>query len=114
MAREWEIVEKMVQLYCEREHHQGGLCVECQQLLKVYRIRQQSCRHGLSKPICAHCSYSCFGHYNREKVMAAIGAARPQMVWRHPQLSLRYWLDGFYQPPAPASSRADYASWGGE
>jgi hypothetical protein len=113
MAREWEILEKMVQLYCRRQHRRRDLCEECQQLLKSSRMHLESCRFGSDKPVCANCSFHCFGHTGREKVKAVIGTARPHMVWRYPRLSLRHWLDGFHQAPA-SSVRADYSSWGGE
>ena len=113
MAREWEVLEKMVHLYCEREHRLGALCEECQQLLKSSKMHLEACRFGSDKPICANCSFGCFGSTGREKVKAVIGTVRPHMVLRHPGLSLRHWIDSFHQAPRN-SGRVDYSSWGGE
>jgi hypothetical protein len=113
MAREWEVLEKMVHLYCEHRHHRTELCEECQQLLRQSRSRQQTCRYGADKPICANCSYGCYGQACREKIREVIGTARPFMVLQHPGLTMRYWLDSFHRVPI-APIRVNFGSWGGE
>jgi hypothetical protein len=111
--REWEMIEKMVQTFCEHRHHRYELCADCQQLLKTVHCRLETCRYGADKPVCTHCSYRCYGRDCREKMKVVMSAALPHMLWQHPRLSMRYWLDSFHRTPLRAM-RTDFAAWGGE
>ncbi len=112
VAREWEVIEKRVHLYCRREHHSDALCERCQQLLEAYRLRLRDCRYRSDKPICANCAFHCFIPTSQEMLKTVIGATKPQMALRHPALTLRHWIDSFHR--APTGMRIDYSSWGAE
>ena len=91
----------MIQCYC-RHHHEpaGGLCSECQQLLDYAGLRLERCRFGVEKPTCANCPVHCYQRERREQVKAVMRYAGPRMLWEHPILSIRHWLDGFRKAPA--------------
>ena len=101
LAREWQTIAAMVGCYCH-DHHatRAALCPECQGLLDYAAVRLERCRFGLEKPVCAKCPVHCYQRARREHVRAVMRYAGPRMLWRHPILSLRHWLDGFRRAPA--------------
>lgn len=101
LAREWKTMEAMVQIYC-RDHHQWdeALCFECRELLDYAAVRLERCRFGPEKPTCAKCPVHCYQRVRREQVKAVMRYAGPRMLWEHPLMSLRHWLDGFRKAPA--------------
>jgi len=100
MNREWETMEAMVRIYC-RNHHAStnGICAECQQFLDYAHIRLERCRFGAEKPTCANCPVHCYQPARREQVKVVMRYAGPRMMWEHPVMSLRHWLDGFRKAP---------------
>jgi len=100
LRREWRTMSAMVQIYC-RDHHQPGqgLCCECQQFLQYARLRLERCRFGEEKPTCAKCPVHCYQRDRREQAHVIMRYAGPRMLWEHPLLSLRHWLDGFRVAP---------------
>ena len=103
LAREWQTIAAMIACYC-RDHHTtlAALCPECQGLLDYAAVRLERCRFGSEKPVCVKCPVHCYQPARREQVKAVMRYAGPRMLWRHPILSLRHWLDGFRQAPVPA------------
>jgi len=100
LAREWKTMEAMIKIYC-RDHHGEALapCAECRQLLHYAGVRLERCRFGAEKPACAKCPVHCYQRTRRDQVKAVMRYAGPRMVWEHPVMSLRHWLDGFRQAP---------------
>lgn len=96
LRREWQTISAMARIYC-RDHHQPGpgFCAECQALLDYAWARLDRCRFREKKPTCASCPVHCYQHEWREKVKTVMRQAGPKMVWRHPMLSFRHWMDGF-------------------
>jgi hypothetical protein len=101
LAREWKTMSAMVSIYC-RDHHEpsGGLCAGCRQFLDYAQVRLERCRFGEAKPTCANCPVHCYQHERREQARVIMRYAGPRMLWEHPLLSLRHWLDGFRAAPA--------------
>jgi hypothetical protein len=101
LAREFATVGAMIRIYC-RSHRSGasGLCADCQQLLDYAAVRLDRCRFGAEKPTCVNCPVHCYQSVRREQMRAVMRFAGPRMLWRHPVLAARHWLDGFR--PAPA------------
>jgi hypothetical protein len=101
LAREWQTISAMISSYC-RDHHAMSvtLCRECQELLDYAGIRLERCRFGLEKPVCVKCPVHCYQRARREQVKTVMRYAGPRMLWQHPMLSLRHWLDGFRKAPA--------------
>jgi hypothetical protein len=105
LAREWQTILAMITCYC-RDHHstRGALCLECQGLADYAVVRLERCRFGVEKPVCVKCPVHCYQPARREQVRAVMRYAGPRMLWQHPILSLRHWLDGFRKAPGAAQS----------
>lgn len=100
LAREWRTLEAMVRCHCAGKHASAaGLCAECEALLDYAMTRLDRCHFGAEKPTCANCPVHCYQPQRREEIKAVMRYAGPRMVWRHPILSLRHWLDGFRAAP---------------
>ena len=101
LNREWKTMEAMIKIHC-RDHHgaTAALCVECQGLSDYASVRLERCRFGAEKPTCAKCPVHCYQRARREQVKAVMRYAGPRMVWEHPVMSLRHWLDGYRKAPA--------------
>ena len=103
LAREWQTIAAMVCGYCRRHHGtRAALCPECRGLLDYAAVRLARCRFGPEKPVCAKCPVHCYQRARREQIRAVMRYSGPRMLWRHPILSLRHWLDGFRRAPAVA------------
>ena len=100
LAREWKTMETMVRIYC-RDHHAAadGLCADCRQFLDYAGVRLERCRFGQEKPTCARCPVHCYQRDRREQARVVMRYAGPRMLWEHPAMSLRHWLDGFRRAP---------------
>jgi hypothetical protein len=102
LAREWETMSAMVWIYCRDHHHSpGDVCEECQEFLDYARVRLERCRFGEEKPTCANCPVQCYQRERREQAKVIMRYAGPRMLWEHPILSLRHWLDGLRRVPEP-------------
>jgi len=99
LGREWETMEAMIKIHCRDHHGASALCAECQQLLDYAGVRLERCRFGAEKPTCAKCPVHCYQRARREQVKAVMRYAGPRMLWEHPLMSLRHWLDGFRKAP---------------
>jgi predicted amidophosphoribosyltransferase len=101
LAHEWETLKAMVQIYC-RAHHSpaAGRCPACDEFLSYATGRLERCRFGPEKPTCAKCPVHCYQRDRREQVRIIMRYAGPRMLWKHPVLSVRHWLDG--RRPAPS------------
>ena len=101
LAREWQTIAAMIDCYCRHVHATSGvLCPDCQGLMDYASIRLERCRFGSEKPVCAKCPVHCYQRARRDQVRAVMRYAGPRMLWQHPVLSLRHWLDGFRRAPA--------------
>ena len=96
LAREWRTMTAMVQIYC-RDHHDTSavLCEDCRNFLDYAALRLERCRFGEEKPTCANCPVHCYRRDRREQARVIMRYAGPRMLWEHPLLSLRHWLDGY-------------------
>ena len=96
LPREWKTMSAMVRIYC-RDHHPStdDLCAECSQFLSYAGERLERCRFGDEKPTCANCPVHCYRRDRREQARIVMRYAGPRMLWEHPVLSLRHWVDGF-------------------
>lgn len=105
LAREWRTMEAMVHIYCRDHHHppNNTLCGECQSFLDYASVRLDRCRFGVEKPTCAKCPVHCYQRSRRDQVKTIMRYAGPRMLWEHPLMSLRHWLDGFREANVQAS-----------
>jgi hypothetical protein len=101
LAREWKTMTAMVRIYCRDHHHPAeGLCTECRQFLDYAQVRLARCRFGEEKPTCANCPVHCYQRDRREQARVVMRYAGQRMIWEHPLMSLRHWLDGYRKAPA--------------
>lgn len=100
LNREWTAMEAMIRIDC-RSHHAPAnrICPECRQLLDYASARLERCRFGAEKPTCANCPVHCYQRARRDQIKAVMRYSGPRMLWEHPILSLRHWLDGFRKAP---------------
>lgn len=100
LAREHHTMAAMVRIFCRDKHAtKTGLCPECRQFLDYAGVRLERCRFGEEKPTCARCPVHCYQRDRREQARVVMRYAGPRMMWEHPVMSLRHWLDGFRKAP---------------
>ena len=100
LNREWKTMVAVIKIHCQDHHRVAAApCPECQRLLDYAAVRLKRCRFGAKKPTCANCPVHCYQRDGREQVKAVMRYAGPRMVWEHPVMSLRHWLDGFRKAP---------------
>ncbi len=101
LNREWKTMVAMIKIHC-RDRHGATIapCAECQGLLDYAGMRLERCRFGAEKPTCAKCPVHCYQRARREQIKVIMRYAGPRMLWEHPVMSLRHWLDGFRKVPA--------------
>ena len=98
LAREFRTLEAMVRCYCRAHHErQASDCAECAALLEYAAVRLDRCHFGAEKPTCAKCPVHCYSPARREQVKVVMRYAGPRMLFLHPWLAMRHWLDGFRQ-----------------
>ena len=96
LAREWKTMTAMIRCYCRGQHGTtSSLCDACHELQEYARQRLERCRFGPEKPTCANCPVHCYQRSRRDEIKAVMRYAGPRMLWQHPFLSLRHWVDGF-------------------
>ena len=101
LAREWRTLAAMVEIFCHAHHRPAdGLCGECQKFLAYAKVRLERCYFGVEKPVCAKCPVHCYQRERREQARVVMRYAGPRMLWRHPVLSVRHWLDGLRKAPS--------------
>lgn len=53
-----ETIEKMIHIYCKKNHHTNALCSECKELVHYAKARSQRCPFMAGKTLCVHCKVS--------------------------------------------------------
>ena len=100
LARERRTMTAMVRIFCRDKHGaRAGLCRGCEAFLAYADVRLERCRFGEAKPTCANCPVHCYQRERREQARDVMRYAGPRMLWEHPVMSLRHWLDGFRKAP---------------
>jgi hypothetical protein len=95
MARERQTVLAMIRIYCRGRHEgRAALCDQCERLQASAMCRLDRCPFGDEKPTCSACPIHCYRDEWRDRIRQVMGYAGPRMLWRHPLLALRHWLDG--------------------
>jgi len=101
LAREWRTMEAMIHLHCRARHGGGAApCGDCRALLSYASTRLDRCHFGAGKPTCARCPVHCYQPRWREEIRVVMRYAGPRMIWRHPILLVRHWLDGLKRVPS--------------
>ncbi len=87
----------MVALHCRRAHRTAALCPTCADLLAYANVRLDRCPFAV-KPTCAKCPIHCYLVDRRAQVRAVMRQAGPWMLWYHPWLTMRHWVDAWSWP----------------
>ncbi|MBN1634497.1 MAG: nitrous oxide-stimulated promoter family protein [Ignavibacteria bacterium] len=94
IRRERITVEKMIKLYCEKNHYRSGvLCGECMALLDYARERLEKCTYKDDKPVCTKCTVHCYKPEMRDRVREVMRFSGPRMMFRHPYLALMHLIN---------------------
>lgn len=98
--REKITIEKMIHLYCSKNHNsESSLCIECQNLLEYALKRIDHCPYSIDKPVCNKCPIHCYRKDMREKVRLVMRYSGPRMLRYHPLLAILHIIDKFKEPP---------------
>ena len=100
LRRELKTIEKMIGLYCRRQHGtEGSLCPECADLLRYARNRLDHCPYQEQKPACSKCPVHCYSPRRRERIREVMRFAGPRMMLPHPILAILHQWDKRREPP---------------
>lgn len=100
LTRERQTIAAMLVAYCRRVHGtRGSMCGRCCSLLDYATIRLERCRFGGEKPVCAKCPVHCYQIRMRDDIKQVMREQGPRMLWRHPILVIRHWIDSWRPPP---------------
>jgi hypothetical protein len=93
IQKEKEMVTKMINIYCRKNHHRLELCEECE-TLKAYAFKRLSlCQFGEEKTACSNCSVHCYKPDYRQKMKAVMRFSGPWMLLYHPIYSIKHLLN---------------------
>jgi hypothetical protein len=113
MTRERKTVRAMVRMYCAQHHTAEGLCEGCRELLDYADRKLDRCPYGESKPACTNCPIHCYRPDPRERMRDVMRFAGPRMLWRHPYLAIRHFIDERRPVPELPGRRPDEPLRGG-
>jgi len=85
MAKEKEIVHKMIAIYCRGSRHgKGQLCPECAGLAAYASKRLDHCRFGEDKTLCKHCPVHCYNKEMQARIRTVMHYSGPRIMLYHP------------------------------
>lgn len=90
--KEQQTIEKMILLYCKKNHHTSKLCPECQKLLDYAKARSRRCPFMEEKTFCAHCKVHCYKPEMRERIRQVMRYSGPRMLIYDPKTALWHML----------------------
>lgn len=96
IEREKKTIEAMIKIYCHGQHGARDiLCPECRELMDYANLRLDRCTFQENKTICANCRVHCYKPIMRDMVKAVMRYSGPRMMYHHPLMSFRHFIDGF-------------------
>lgn len=87
---EKEIVDLMIKIYCNKNHHSKNLCEECKGLSDYTHIRITRCPYMEEKTFCSSCKTHCYDKYHKEKIKEVMRYSGPRMLIYHPILAIKH------------------------
>ena len=98
-AREISVLDKMISLYCKKNHAKGAaggkggenaahLCIECQELQEYAHAKIECCPFIENKTFCSNCKVHCFAPDMREKIRKVMRFSGPRMIIYCPHLTI--------------------------
>jgi hypothetical protein len=105
IERERKTVTVMIELYCQKHHRAGRLCVECAELSHYASSRLDRCPYQEGKTTCAKCPVHCFQPEKRERIRTVMRYSGPRMMWHHPVAAIRHLVDERRERPVKTKDR---------
>lgn len=92
IRKEKETVEKMIRIYCKRNHRQNELCPKCGNLLAYAFKRLSLCPFREEKGACSNCHIHCYKPEYREQIKTVMRYSGKWMLVYHPVYSVKHLL----------------------
>ncbi len=84
----------MIAIYCHNRHRsRDAVCPACFELLEYAHDRLQKCPYRGGKLSCRLCPTHCYNENMKERIRGVMRFSGPRMLFRHPVLALRHFLD---------------------
>lgn len=92
--REKKVITEMVKLYCKKNHKNGELCDECNEILNYSLKRIDHCKFMETKTFCSNCKSPCYNMEMKEKIKQIMKFSGPRMLFYHPLLVIYHIISG--------------------
>lgn len=92
--REKKVITEMVKLYCRKNHKNGELCDECNEVLNYSIKRIDNCKFMETKTFCSNCKSPCYSLKMKEKIKQIMKFSGPRMLLYHPILVIYHIISG--------------------
>ena len=89
-------VEKMIEFYCSKHHHDKSTtspCSECSSLIEYAHMKLDRCICGEKKPPCNKCSIHCYNNEMRNKIKSVMRYSGLRIIYVHPVLAIKYLIN---------------------
>lgn len=96
IAKEKEMVERMIRLYCRKKEKNTTLCPTCQELLQYAHARLDHCPFGEEKGFCKKCTIHCYKPIMRERMRIVMRFIGPRMLFYAPLETIRHLFHDFF------------------
>lgn len=98
IAKEKEIVGKMIAIYCRGSgHSREQLCTECAELLEYAHKRLDHCQFGEDKKFCKLCPIHCYNKEMRARIRTVMRYSGPRIMLYHPVAAMDHLLSSVMQ-----------------
>lgn len=89
--KEKKIVEKMILIYCQKNHNiKTGLCDECEELRDYAFTRSDLCPFMETKNFCSNCRVHCYNPEMREKIRGVMRFSGIRLLFRNPIMVIQH------------------------
>lgn len=110
LCREQRTIHRMIALYAQRAPDAQAEPQHYESLYAYAVKRLERCIFGEEKPACRRCPVHCYQPAKREEMKKIMRWAGPNMLWRHPVLTLFHLIDDRRPvPPLPEKYRKPQA-----
>lgn len=91
IEKEKEIIELMINLYCNKKHNcKDEICEECKELLEYAHKRLTYCKFGNEKTSCSKCPIRCYKSDMKLRVKEVMKFSGPRLIIYKPYEFIRH------------------------
>jgi len=90
IAKEKQVVSRMIDLYCEKIHGSKTTCPNCEKLKEYASLRLDKCPYGEKKTSCRSCKTHCYRNPEKSKIKEIMRFSGPRMLIYHPLNFLKH------------------------